>query len=39
MLEILQFVFSGFWAWLGILILIGILGASIGSAILAVRGM
>lgn len=38
MLEVLQFIFSGFWIWLGTAILIGTAGQSIAAVILALRG-
>lgn len=38
MIEILQFIFSGFWVWLGAVILIATFGTSIAAVILAVRG-
>jgi ABC-type multidrug transport system permease subunit len=38
MLEILQFVFSSFWIWLGTVILIGALGNVIASFIALARG-
>lgn len=42
MLEILQFIFSSFWIWLGTLILVSsavsVFGYVVAAAILAVRG-
>lgn len=38
MIEILKFIFSDFWIWLGTLFLIGAFGASIGSVVGAMRG-
>ena len=31
MLEVLQFVFSSFWVWLGCLLLVGALGGALSS--------
>ena len=33
MLEILQFIFSGFWVWLGTVILILVVGTALGIAL------
>ena len=38
MIEILHFIFSSFWIWLGSVILVATLGTSIASVILACRG-
>lgn len=38
MLEVLQFVFSSFWIWLGTVILIGAFGGAIARVVLGVRG-
>lgn len=38
MLEILQFIFSGFWIWFGTVILIAAIGTSIATIILAIKG-
>lgn len=38
MLEILKFIFSGFWIWAGTVVLIGAIGASVGRIIYAMRG-
>jgi hypothetical protein len=38
MLELLQFVFSSFWIWLGTVILIIVIGVSIYNIIVAVKG-
>lgn len=35
MLEVLQFIFSSFWIWLGTLILIGALGLSVAVCLAA----
>ena len=37
MLEVLQFIFSSFWIWLGTVILIGAAGQSIAAVILSLR--
>lgn len=37
MLEVLQFVFSGFWVWLGTVILIATVAQGIASTIAALR--
>lgn len=37
MLEVLQFIFSNFWIWLGAVILIGVTGDAIASAVRAMR--
>jgi hypothetical protein len=37
-LEILHFIFSSFWIWLGTVLLIGAFGTAIGGAIAAFRG-
>ncbi|MBN6210654.1 hypothetical protein JYK21_29685 [Ralstonia pickettii] len=33
MMEVLRFVFSSFWVWAGTVILVGVAGSAIGSAI------
>ena len=38
MIEVLQFVFSGFWVWLGVVILVATFGTSCAAVILAARG-
>jgi len=38
MLEVLQFIFSSFWIWLGSVCLILALGHAANSAILGIRG-
>jgi len=38
MLEVLQFVFSGFWIWLGTVIIIGTFGTACAAILLAARG-
>lgn len=38
MLEVLTFIFSGFWTWLGTVILIGAIGSSASSIVRAIRG-
>ena len=38
MIEILQFIFSGFYVWLGLLILIGVTCDGIAKIISALRG-
>jgi hypothetical protein len=37
MLEVLQFVLSGFWIWLGTMFLIGAIGSVVAGAIYAIR--
>jgi hypothetical protein len=37
MLEILKFIFSNFWIWLGTVILIGILGEAIATIVVALQ--
>jgi hypothetical protein len=39
MLEVLQFIFSGFWIWLGTLMLVGTIGAAVARIVLAVWGV
>lgn len=39
MLEVLQFIFSGFWIWLGTVTLLGAFGSGVASILLAVRGV
>lgn len=39
MLDVLQFIFSGFWVWLGTVILLAAFGSGVASIILAVRGV
>lgn len=38
MLEVLQFIFSGFWVWLGTMILVAAFVSVVASIILAARG-
>ena len=38
MLEILQFIFSSAWIWVGTCILLGSLGNGIAQVIIAIRG-
>lgn len=38
MLEVLQFIFSSFWIWLGTVILIGSVASAISAGVGAVRG-
>jgi hypothetical protein len=38
MLEILQFIFSSFWIWLGTLVLIIAIGEAISTSIIAIFG-
>jgi len=38
MLELLKFIFSSFWIWLGTVILILAIGVSINAVIVAFRG-
>lgn len=38
MLEVLQFVFSSFWHWLGTVILILAIGTALNAVIVAFRG-
>ena len=38
MLEVLYFIFSGFWIWAGSVVLVATLGTAIAGVILAVRG-
>ncbi len=38
MLEILKFIFSSFWIWLGTLMLVAVIGQAIAAAVLALRG-
>lgn len=33
MLEVLQFIFSGFWIWLGTVILVAVMFGSLGSTL------
>lgn len=37
MLPVLQFVFASFWHWLGTLILLGVLGQSIGAGFVSLQ--
>lgn len=37
-MEVLRFIFSSFWIWLGMVILVGSFGGAIASVILAARG-
>lgn len=37
MLEVLQFIFGGFWTWLGTVVLLAAFGSGVASIILAVR--
>lgn len=39
MIEVLQFVFSSFWHWLGSVMLIMSMGSAVSKIILAVRGI
>ena len=39
MLEVLQFIFSDFWIWLGTVILLTALGSGMVGIILSVRGV
>ena len=39
MLEVMQFVFSNFWIWLGTVVLVAAFGSSAASIILAARGV
>lgn len=39
MLEILQFIFSGFWIWLGTVSLIAAIGIFVARIIYSVRGV
>jgi hypothetical protein len=38
MLEVLQFVFSSFWHWLGTVIILAVIGSMIAAAFAAARG-
>lgn len=38
MIEVLRFVFSSFWVWLGCVILVATFGTAIAGVILAARG-
>lgn len=38
MLEVLQFIFSSFWIWVGAVILIGAIGVSFARVLYAIRG-
>jgi hypothetical protein len=38
MLEILQFIFSGFWVAVGVMFLVSVLGSAIAEIIKAIRG-
>jgi hypothetical protein len=38
MLEVLQFVFSSFWVWLGTVVLVGVVTTSLASFIVVARG-
>ena len=38
MIEILQFIFSGFWIWLGTMVLVAIFGSAFVGVIRAARG-
>jgi len=37
MLEVLQFVFSSFWIWLGTVILVSVLGSMVCNTVYALR--
>lgn len=39
MIEILEFVFSPFWVWLGSTIMLGAVSAGLGNALSQVRGI
>ncbi len=38
MLEVLKFIFSSFWIWLGTVILIGTFGSAVAGVFYALRG-
>jgi hypothetical protein len=38
MLEILKFIFSSFWIWLGTLMLVSVIAAGVGGLVVRVRG-
>jgi hypothetical protein len=38
MLELLQWIFEGFWRFFGVLILIGTIGSAVGNVVSAWRG-
>lgn len=38
MIEVLQFIFSSFWTWLGSLLLVGAFGSVIAGVLLAAQG-
>lgn len=38
MLEILNFIFSSFWIWIGTVILIAVIGVTVNTIIVAFRG-
>jgi len=38
MLEILQFIFSSFWVWLGTVILLSVFGGSLAAVLAAIFG-
>jgi hypothetical protein len=37
MLEVLQFIFSGFWVWVGTVILIFVIGEGVARVVSAIR--
>lgn len=37
MLEVLKFIFSNFWIWLGTVILVGAFGSAVGTILSAAR--
>ena len=38
MIDVLKFIFSDFWIWLGTVVLVGVFGSAVASVLLAVRG-
>lgn len=38
MLEVLTFILSGFWIWLGTIILIAVIGSSASNIVRSIRG-
>jgi hypothetical protein len=39
MLEVLRFIFSDFWIWLGTLLLVGAFGSAFATIVLSVRSV
>lgn len=37
MLEVLQFIFSSFWVWLGTIVLVATFGATLANALMSLR--